>query len=244
MLTYNSQYSYNDAMSYYNNSDHNIVQNITFISDDCTRIGSGIGFHTASGTTATCDSNLIQNNFVPRAGWAIYIGAVLSPFRATGNIVRGNHVGSETDSLISRGIFIEKCQNTIIEDNIVQNIKSTPAVGLVVNLGITSSQGIGDIIRNNVVHNMSSTTGYTCVGISLSGDANINGSENQVYNNMVYDIQSTSIQWNSRVAGLQLWYQSNPRIYFNSVSLHGSGNGANPHGSAALYVYKNVRILI
>ena len=43
---------------------------------------------------------------------------------ATGNIIRGNFIGSETDSLISWGIQIEKAYNTIIENNIIENIKT------------------------------------------------------------------------------------------------------------------------
>ncbi len=33
-----------------------------------------------------------------------------------------------------------------------------------------------------------------------------------------------------------MWYQDNPKVYFNTVYLTGKGNGANPLGSAALYV--------
>jgi len=54
---------------------------------------------------------------------------------------------------------------------------------------------------------------------------------------MVYDIQSASTQSNSRVAGIQIWNQTNPKIYYNTVYLSGNGNGANPLGSAAFYIY-------
>jgi hypothetical protein len=51
---------------------------------------------------------------------------------------------------------------------------------------------------------------------------------------MIYDIQSTSIQADSRVTGIQIWYQNNPKIYYNSVYL--SGAGTNKSGSAALFI--------
>ena len=54
---------------------------------------------------------------------------------------------------------------------------------------------------------------------------------------MIYDIQSTSTQSNSRVSGIQIWNQEDPKIYYNTVYLSGKGNGANPLGSAALYIY-------
>jgi hypothetical protein len=70
----------------------------------------------------------------------------------------------------------------------------------------------------------------------LSGDPGVIGSNSLVYNNMVYDIRSSSSQSGSIVAGIQVWYQNNSKIHYNSVHLSGSGNGANPDGSAALYI--------
>ena len=61
-----------------------------------------------------------------------------------------------------------------------------------------------------------------------------------MYNNMVYDIRSSSNQSGSIVAGIQVWYQNNPKIFYNSVYLSGNGNGANPNGSAALYISSEV----
>jgi hypothetical protein len=81
---------------------------------------------------------------------------------------------------------------------------------------------------------MKSAFGFTSVGIFLSPG----GINNSVYNNMVYNIQSTSNSADSRVAGIQLWDQTNPKIYYNSVYL--SGSGMNYFGSAALYIYIGV----
>jgi hypothetical protein len=49
---------------------------------------------------------------------------------------------------------------------------------------------------------------------------------------MVYDIRSSS----TRVAGINIRYQNNPKAYYNSVYLSGTGNGANLEGSAALCI--------
>jgi hypothetical protein len=229
----NNQYGWNDCLAFLNNSDHNIVQNISFICDDVNGIGMGPGFYTPQGFIETADSNLVQNIFIKKAGMAIVVSAFNAPVRAKGNIIRDIYIGSETDSLISWGIQVENCENTIIENNIVQNIKAAQLSGDNLNLGINSYSGHNNVIRNNVVNNIRSTTGYTCVGILLSG----NGSDNMIYNNMVYDIQSTSTQSNSRVAGIQIWLQTNPKIYYNTVYLSGTGKGSNPLGSAAFYVY-------
>jgi hypothetical protein len=71
-------------------------------------------------------------------------------------------------------------------------------------------------------------------GISLYGNSGSTGINNEVYNNMIYNIQSSSTHSNSRVGGIHLYYQSQPQIYYNSVYL--SGTGANHQGSAALYL--------
>ncbi len=230
----NNNFAYNDGIDFLYDSDHNVLQNIIFIQEDNTR-SSGSGFWCPQAGSAVPDSNIIQNNFVKQAGMAFFISTYLSSVGANGNIIRGNKIGSETDSLYSWGIQLEKCQNTIVENNIIQNQKVTRTSGSdIINVGINSYSGNGDIIRNNVVHNIKSTAGYTSVGILLSGGS---GSNNMVYNNMIYDIQSASTQGNCRVAGIQIWNQTNPKIYYNTVYLTGNSNGANPLGSAALYIY-------
>jgi hypothetical protein len=51
---------------------------------------------------------------------------------------------------------------------------------------------------------------------------------------MIYDIQSNSVDYNSRVTGIQIWYQNYPKVFFNSVYLNGTGS--NKFGSAALWI--------
>jgi len=229
----NNQYVYNDCVDFLENSDYNVVHNIKFIADDYTGYGGGVGFYTRVGSTSAPDSNLIQNNFIKKSGkGCIYLSSYNSPVSGTGNVIRGNQIGSESDSLIAWGIQVERCKNTIVENNIIQNIKSTPTVGEILNLGINSYSGTGDIIRNNVVHNIKSDNGYTCVGILLSGGT---GTNNMIYNNMVYDIQSSSTQGDSRVAGIEAWEQESPKIFYNSVFL--SGTGSHNYGSGALYIW-------
>ena len=236
---YNAQYVTNRGVGFLSNSDHNAVQNLIIICDDYLREGPGIFFQAADNSIFAADSNLIQNNLIKKAGCAIYVSswAGNQNTRVIGNIIRGNKIGSETDSLIAWGIQLEKSQNAIVENNIVQNLKlNNGYVWENMNIGINSYQGNGDIIRNNVVHNIQASGGYTGVGILLSGEGSRYGNNNLIYNNMVYDIQSTSTQSDSRVAGIQVWMQQSPKIYYNSVFL--SGTGANQQGSGALYIWE------
>ena len=230
----NSQFAFNFGIIFADNSDHNAVQRTTFICEDIVRGAEGILFYVFTpGLPIAPDSNLIQNNFIKEAGVAILVSAEYSLAKATGNVIRENIVGSETDSLINWGIQVQFAQNTIIEDNVVQNIRRYYWKA---NPGINSYCGSGDIIRNNVVHNIYVNTGaYGGIGILLSGDVGQIGTNNLVYNNMVYDIRSSSTQSGASVGGIAMWYQNSPKIYYNSVYLDGSGNLANSGGSAALY---------
>lgn len=228
----NSTYVFNDALDFINNSDHNIIQNITFIVEDITR-ASGSGFWFTQ-TGSAPDSNLIQNNFVKKAGDAFFIVSASASLKGKDNVVRGNQIGSETDSLISLGIEVAKCENSIVEDNVIQNLKVNMTGTERVLTGILSSMSTGTIIRNNVIGNFRAISGYSTSGIFLGSDGVNYGTNNLVYNNMIYDIQSTSSQTNSRVTGIESWYQNNPKIYYNSVYL--SGTGTQHLGSAALYI--------
>jgi hypothetical protein len=230
---YNAQFPYNACLDFMNNSDHNIVRNIVFISEDYNRSGNGPCFWTALGYTSTPDSNLIENNLVRKAGIPIYVSGYYSNVRALGNIVRGNRIGTEQDSLVSWGIQMESCKNAVVENNIVQNLKGLADISVITH-GINSYGGEACIIRNNIVHGIHSDHLWGSTGILLSGDATDQGLGEMVYNNAVYDIQSTSWRNESRVTGIQLLWQDDPKIYHNSVYLSGTGN--NRSGSAALYI--------
>ena len=117
---HNTTYNWNDGIDFVNNSDHNVMQNIIFIDEDYTR-ASGSGFGCLTGSSEAPDSNLIQNNFVKQGGIALYISSNGALATGKDNIVRGNQIGSESDSLVAWGIQIEVCQNTLVENNIVQN---------------------------------------------------------------------------------------------------------------------------
>ncbi len=230
---FDTQYSWSLGAVFYHPSANNIIQNITFEDENYTKIGATIAFMSFVNTTSTADSNLIENNFIKKAAAGIYISGWSASAKAKYNIVRGNIIGSATDSLITWGIQIERNQNTIIENNILENIKQQFNLSVITH-GINIYICTACEIRNNVLHNIRSGTLRGTTGILVSGDLGEFGVNNLIYNNMIYDIQSTSTQVDSRVSGILVWDQINPKIYYNSVYL--SGTGANKKGSAALFV--------
>jgi hypothetical protein len=227
----NTQWSFNDGIVFVNNSKHNVIQNVIFECEDYAGLGCAMTLLYVSGPF-TPDSNLIENNFVEKAAMGISI--ISYSYRPVGNVIRGNKIGSETDSFISMGINLFCCQRTVVEFNIIQNIRNNPS--LVYSPGIVSVAGVGEKINNNVIFNVHVDAGDTTggIGILLNGCAGYSGSVNSVYNNMIYDIQSTSTQTSAKVSGIELRKQSYAKVYFNSVYL--SGTGSNQQGSAALFI--------
>ena len=154
---------------------------------------------------------------------------------ATGNIIRLNTIGSESDSLITWGIQLFHTQNSVIEDNWVENLRHNSNAGIFNDVihGINSYWGDSTIIRDNIIHNIYGTgTLYGAAGILLSGGFGEEGNNNMVYNNMIYDIRNLSNQ--TVAAGIQLFNQNNASIYYNSVYL--DGTGSSPSNSAAFNV--------
>lgn len=232
--------SFNDAIDFIGNCDHNVVQNTISLIEDITGVNSGITFWPETNVIGAPDSNLVQNNFIMKATYGIYLGAnQFQGSKASGNIIRGNIIGgSEKNSLIScAGIQTEGVENTIIENNLIRNInRQVLTFWEPDTYGINTWEGIETVIRNNIIHNLSSNVDWGIIGILLS--ASSPGVNNMIYNNMIFNINSTSIHSDSRIAGIQIYNQVNPRIYYNSIYL--SGTGANQLGSAALSIYSNV----
>ena len=81
------------------------MQNIILIDEDY-RYSGGIGFWNPTSVSVTPDSNLIQNNFIRK--WECNLCFSSNPsVKGVGNIIRGNKIGSELDSLIGWGIQVE-----------------------------------------------------------------------------------------------------------------------------------------
>ena len=232
---YNSQFPWNDCVDVIDNSNHNEIRGLRLVSDDYTRACAGIAFWVSDNTVPFApDSNLIEGNIIVKAGMGIYMDG-LGQQSATGNIIRLNTIGSESDSLITWGIQLFHTQNSVIEDNWVENLRHNSNAGIFNDVihGINSYWGDSTIIRDNIIHNIYGTgTLYGAAGILLSGGFGEEGNNNMVYNNMIYDIRNLSNQ--TVAAGIQLFNQNNASIYYNSVYL--DGTGSSPSNSAAFNV--------
>ena len=239
----NSNFVVPTAIDFEGDCDYNIVQNVKVIVENYID-GWGIGLWVSDPPSGkTPDYNIIQNNLIKSAGIGIMVtGNLDNAFvvRPIDNIIRNNKVGTTTDSLLAWGIQAQYSKGTIIENNEVQNIRDYNDE---TNPPINAYCSDDCIIKNNIVHNVTGSANGGTKGILLSGATSEIGNNNFIYNNIVYDIRCTSNYGSARLAGIQLWYQNNPKIYYNSVFLNGTGS--TPAGSASLYVdYISSNVLI
>jgi hypothetical protein len=226
---------YNDAIVFIGNCDFIEIQNLTSYSDDINRMPAGIELW--ADDLGAPDSCLISGVCVKSALVGIYIlrGGSTPFHRPRGNIIRGNHIGSPSDSLICYGIAIENSDEIIIENNIIENLRLAW-----INLGTNYLSGIlscgctNSIIRNNVVHNICGTATKSFAQGIIAADYNFNrGANIWIYNNMVYDINHRAPS--GGVAGIRAWYQDSVRVEHNSVYLSETGDVAPTGGSAAVW---------
>jgi hypothetical protein len=238
---YNPATTWSDAIDFSGNCDHDVIQNLTASSDD-NRKSYVVSLY---GDIEGPDSCLVAGLFVPSGYVGIYVSGVGASARPADCIIRGNHIGSPADSLISRGIQVEGADGTIIEGNHVESIRAGyPAPNSTGQpnyaLGINAYNGRNIIIRNNVVHNVCATMQHSSVqGILMSGSITEHGSNLLVYNNMVCDIR-TRISQEVDLLGIGGWCQDSARVDFNSVYLSQSGSTFATYGSAALGLYNTM----
>ncbi len=234
----NTAHRWNDAIDFIGNCDFVQIINLQAQSDNLIRESDAIGVYAADGNGAP-DSCLVSGVKVRAGLYGIYVGSSVSgSLRPQGTIIRNNHVGSPTDSLIAWGIQTVEADGSIIEGNHVENMRMTNATTARNHqFGINAYGSRNVIIRNNVVHNLSAKDNNTAVeGILASGDPGYLGQNVRIYNNMVYDIFNRAPIGNtSGLSGIRTWQNISPSISFNTVYLASTEDIAPGLGSAAVW---------
>jgi hypothetical protein len=196
---------------------------------------------TSGGTGADYDNNIIQNNDIRRAYFAVYIGALTANTADNLNI-NNNIIGSNTvgQTITFGGLSLNGITTSTITQNEIFNMQPNTTISpAAINLSGTGSNSV-TISRNKIygIKSLNITSGYGAHGINLSG-----GNNHLVVNNVIYDIMgvnysSTSTTFNA--FGIRLTAGIGHKIYYNSVNLFGTLNlstsGATTVGSAAFVV--------
>jgi photosystem II stability/assembly factor-like uncharacterized protein len=234
---YNASFKYNDGIDFWGNSDHNIVQNLTASSDDITRTCCVVAFYGYDNLSGSSDSCLISGLSITSGYIGIYLYGPAG-MRLNGNVIRNNHIGSPSDSLIAIGIYNDlSSEGTIIENNHIENLRlsgvSVPSTALT---GIALSGSKNSVIRNNIVHNIRKNDANYVSGIRATTltSTSERGLNNWIYNNKVWDITNSSVQCNE-LSGITAKYQDSLKVDYNSVYLSESGDTPPTDGSNAIW---------
>jgi hypothetical protein len=236
---YNTQGpQWNDAIDFIGDCDFNVVQNLTARSDDVLRWSGAIYIYPPIGELTAPDSCLVSGVSVTGGRIGIGIEGSSPDLRASGNIIRGCHVGSPSDSLIAWGIHGLFVDGAIIEGNLVENLRLNWGGGigsLQYQLAINMYGSSNSSIRSNVVRELCiKADNSECCGILASGGSAKRGNNVRIYNNMVHDLNTRAVT-GSGIDGIRAWQQDSVMVEYNSVYLPESGDVSPTFGSAAAW---------
>jgi trimeric autotransporter adhesin len=226
-----------------NGSSNNTVKNciIEGNSQTTTFLGMYVGGNATISLTAAGNAlnnnNTINNNLFRKTqyGLALFGFAAASP--DLNNVISNNNFGTPTagEGFNLEGIHSDRQQNLIVSGNDVQNVKGTSATNM---YGIRLLDFKNGQAFNNKVHDIgytgTSTTKVYGIAVQSSTYTTVaNPSQSSIYNNFVYQINSsgTSAVWN--VTGILASQGHGDKYYYNSIDLSGQINNSSTGLSAA-----------
>lgn len=198
-----------------NNTINNCTIDVTNVTSTTQSNSAGIvvsGSNTSVLTDGSASNNTISNNTINGAYQGIIINGATGSLDALNNVIRNNTI----TNFYATGIELTETNGTLITENDISraNRGAVSATFTGIELG-TGNRSV--IVSNNKIHdthNIATTQTGTANGILASGDAPA-GSENRIFNNLIYN--------------------------FNSGS--GPQNGLNNNGANGHYYYHNTIVL-
>jgi Right handed beta helix region/Secretion system C-terminal sorting domain len=150
----------------------------------------------------TFDNITITGNTSTGGGYGASVNGLVSPLAT--NVVIANNTFNNFNS---NGVYLRETNGAHVNNNIFDKAAGTVSVATAIQLA--QAANINGRVYNNRI-TMTQTTG-SFVGINL-----FNGTGHRVYNNLIYDIRSTT----GDIEGIRVRTGgTNPEIYFNTVSI-------------------------
>ena len=182
-----------------------------------------------SGTGADNDNLTIQNNNISKVYYGIYARGVAASGILEGLNITGNSIGSsvETDYVTGYGMYLSGMDGAIVSENEIYNmIYNGGKYGMYLVADVSNS-----IFSYNKIHsfNQTNTSAYYATGMYFSSATG--NSNNQIYNNIIYDLQYYGSTSNFYNVGLRLVGGDGYKIYYNTISQ----TGTHPNTASGLY---------
>lgn len=215
-----------------NGAMNNVIKNMNIIGQDptTTLVGISIGGSTAGTVGADNDNNTIENCAVQKAIFGIYAGGLSVANQNTGTVIKNNDLSSTATDRIRRVgvlVFNDNGANVSYNKVAVDTNESADGVGIAmgaqaIDATTTVSGGItGALVSNNRITGVvsSSTTGFSAVGISVSGAP---GAANVIQNNMISGVTSPATSPDICTGIFVVGVTSvDTRLYHNTVYMSG-----------------------
>ena len=223
-------------------ANNNTVKNCTIKGNAATTtligIGSGSGTIGIASLGSSNNNNRIENNSISLVQHGIYSMGASTATRNTGTVINQN-VMTVSSGIGKNGILVGYDNGVTVSGNTVYNMVSTASVDIVgINLGmgdngITNTATVGSevinaSVTNNKVDNISTTAGWSAVGIAVCGAST---GTTTIANNMVSGV------W-SKATPSDLWAGifiggvagSTTNVYYNAIYLANATTGGSVPG--------------
>ncbi|HTN45704.1 MAG TPA: T9SS type A sorting domain-containing protein [Flavipsychrobacter sp.] len=209
-----------------NDADYDTIRNCTIsITSTSTTASNSAGIvASGSGTSITTAGNsdniVVMNNTITGA----YQGIILTG-SSTANLSNNKIIGNTIKDFYSDGIIMTYNLNPEIAHNDISRetrVTVTTFTGIELGAGNTQSKIYANKIHDT--HNAATTQSGAAYGIHITGCDATSGNENLVYNNLVYNFNSTTgIQNGLRNTGSDgTHYYHNTVVHDNSTSTSGA----------------------
>ena len=217
-----------------NDADFNTISNCTIVSDLTSDAQNFAGIAVSGGSFFTaedskCDNNTITGNTISGGFHGITLYG--SNAQAAGN---NKIINNSIHDFHQTGISVQGTFNLLIENNEISRPARTVAwrfTGISVN-GLNTKV----IISRNRISNpygANSNNLDDCYGISLEGVGALPGLENQITNNLIYNMNA-----GGNIDGIRAYMCNNAWFYHNTVVLDGASTGAT-YLTRGLYIDEN-----
>ncbi|MBW8683792.1 Ig-like domain-containing protein [Chitinophaga rhizophila] len=220
-----------------NDADFNTINNctITLQATNSTSSYAGIALSAshsdpAGRGAANCDDNTFSNNTITGG----YYGITLVGSSSVAN-QRNKITGNTITESYYRGVYVHGAFNTLIKNN---NFSRPTRNGVTTYAAIhlqdlsTKVSIDGNRISNPFGGNTTSTSSF--YGIYLDNVEALSGLENEVVNNLVYNLNGAANRY-----GIYNNGASNVRFYHNTISIDGTSSSTNNTYKLAGYVQMN-----
>lgn len=209
-----------------NNADSNTINQCRInLGLTTTTAFAGVAINTAgaSATTAalnsTCNGNIITHDTINGGGYSVTIAGTATATNKN-NKVAGNFLWNNS----SCGVYSVGAENLIVEANNISRPDRTSNLTnnfAAVQLGANNKKCL---VSKNIVHNLLNSTAASVgkiYGISLTGCKAVTGKENEISNNIIYDLRG-----NGSLAGIYHTTSEYTFYYHNTISLDDTASTA------------------